>query len=74
MENDEVGKDGENEVGRVNSIEVDVSDAGLILGDRSDSYVSYEPTFGPSDDEARVEGTTDGALYGCVEEKYWLAK
>jgi len=58
----------------VNSIEVDVGDAGLILGDRSDSYVSCWPNFGPSADEARVEGTTDGALYGFVEEKYWLAK
>jgi hypothetical protein len=61
------------EVGRGNSIEVDDGDVGLILGDGSDSYVC-EPTFGPSADEARVEGTTDGALYGFVEEKYWLAK
>lgn len=54
---------------RLNPSEVGVGGSGFWVDDGICSYVRCGANGG-----AIVEGTIDGALYGFVEEKCWLAK
>lgn len=61
------------EDGRVISNEVDV-DSGLIVGEEGGWYVWCGPAcMSTADDGVMVEGTADGASYGFVGGKGWLA-
>jgi len=67
----DIGKE-ENEYVRLDCDEGGNNGAGW----RADDLIGWYARTGDNDDdgEATVEGTIDGALYGFVEEKCWLAK
>lgn len=69
VESEIVGKEGVYENDRLNPNEVGIGGSGFRVDDRISSYVRCG-----ADEGAIVEGAIEGALYGFVEEKCWLAK